>query len=141
MKKCCVPIIFITIICCGCAYFFQSYKYTEDAMFIKAAAIKKLSAAVESSARYKDIPEDLKNDDLLKKATENNPRLLQGFEGFSLKAITVNKHSIVLLCDSKEEYALIEDTGCTGEVDIHHWQNNTRPPCEFTIDTSVVCGN
>jgi len=113
----------------------------DEDMFAAAASMKRLSASVESSARYKDIPADLKDYDLLVKATENNPRLLNGFENYLLKAIIINKHSIVLMCDLKGERALIEDTGCTGEVDVLHWQNNTPKPCDFTIDVSVVCVN
>jgi hypothetical protein len=127
----------VLIMFSGCRFV---QKQSQEEMFVSAAAMKRLSAAVESSVRYKDVPEELRDYELLEKATENNPQLLKGFENFSLKAIIVNKHSIVLMCDAQGKLALIEDTGCTGEVDALHWQNDAPQPCDFTLDISAVCG-
>jgi len=137
MKRNLAYIVIAVLVFSGCQLF---KPYPQEDMFIAAASLKRLAATVESSVRYKDIPAELKDYALLEKATENNPQLLKGFENFSLRAIAVNKHSIVLVCDAKGQQALIEDTGCTGEVDVLHWQGETPKPCDFTIDVNVVCG-
>ncbi len=110
-----------------------------DEMYTRAAALKKLSAAVESAVQYKDAPPELADDALLRFAVAHNPSLLDGFEGYVLKARNSNAHAVVLLCDGTGKYALIEDAGCTGEVDVQHWSRAASSPCDFTLDVVTLC--
>ena len=56
-----------------------------------------------------------------------------------MKARNSNTHAVVLLCDGTGKYALIEDAGCTGEVDARHWNRATPLPCDFTLDVVALC--
>ncbi len=137
MKK----FIYIALAVCvimGCKYIINEHPSADD-MYVKSAALKKLSAAVESAVQYKDAPPQLENEQLLKFATEHNPKLLDGFSPYTLKAININQHSIVLMCDVEGKHALIEDSGCTGEIDAQHWQSAGLPPCEFTLQLEAIC--
>jgi hypothetical protein len=110
----------------------------QDEMYIQAAALRRVSLAVEA-LRYENVPVEMENAELLTFATRHEPRLLEGFDNYVLKAELRNRHSLLLLCDSTGKKALIEDTGCTGPVDVHHWQKPVLPPCEFTIIIEEVC--
>ncbi len=83
-------------------------------MYIKASALTKLSAAVESTVRYKKPPPDLDDDELLKIATRHDPALLENFRSYKLRVLRQERHSVVLVCDAADTRALLEDAGCTG---------------------------
>lgn len=121
----------------GCA-FLKPTSYSEE-MLTLSASLKRLSAAVESAVQYKDAPPEMENEDLLQFATAHNPKLLDSFKKYTLKAKNSNKHSIVLLCDAEGKHALVEDSGCTGELDAQHWQQKPLPPCAFTLQLERIC--
>ncbi|WP_310601029.1 hypothetical protein [Desulfobulbus sp.] len=136
MKKI-VSLSIIALFVSGCH--FARKTPDSDEMFTKAAALKRLAATVESAVQYGDVPPQLQNAELLALATEHNPKLLDGFAPYTLKAKNSNKHSSVLMCDPEGKHALIEDSGCTGQVDVLHWQQAPLPPCEFTLQLESVC--
>jgi hypothetical protein len=110
-----------------------------EEMYIKASALTKLSAAVESTVRYKNPPPELADDELLKLATRHDPVLLENFRGYKVRVRREARHSIVLVCDASGTRALLEDAGCTGPMDNQRWTGKPQP-CEFSIDTRAVCG-
>jgi hypothetical protein len=80
---------------------------TEE-MYIKASALTKLSAAVESTVRYKSPPSDLDESELLKLATRHDPVLLENFNGYKVRVLCQDRHSVVLVCDAAGTQALLE---------------------------------
>jgi hypothetical protein len=122
----------------GCATG-PKYPDTEE-MYIKASALTKLSAAVESTVRYKNPPPDLDESELLKLATRHDPVLLENFKGYKVRVLRQDRHSAVLVCDAAGTRALLEDAGCTGPMDRNRW-NEKPEPCEFSVDIRTVCNS
>lgn len=112
--------------------------YSEE-MFIKASALTKLAAAVESTVRFKNPPSGLDEKELLVRATQHDPALLRNFKGYKVRVLRQDRHSVVLVCDASGQRALLEDAGCSGRMDRHRWVGKPQP-CEFSIDTKEVCG-
>lgn len=131
-----VVIVFISFLC-GCAA--VSHKDDTEAMYIKASALTKLSSAVEGTLRYENPPVSLSDEELLKLSTEDDPGLLEPFNGYTLKVNRDFNHAIVLVCSSDGMQGLLEDAACTGKLDNHLWQQ--KRPCEFTISSDAVCIN
>ena len=104
-----------------------------EEMYIKASALTKLAAAVESTVRYKNPPPDLSESELLTLATRHDPVLLENFKGYKVRVLQQDRHSVVLVCDSIGDRALLEDAGCTGPMDRHRWMDKPEP-CEFSVD-------
>jgi hypothetical protein len=110
-----------------------------EEMYVKASALTKLSAAVESTVRYKSPPPDLGDGELLELATRHDPVLLENFRGYKLRVLRQERHSVVLVCDAAGTRALLEDAGCSGPMDRERWMGKAKA-CEFSIDTEQVCG-
>ena len=101
-------------------------------------SVTKLSAAVESTVRYKNPPPDLSETELLAVATRHDPVLLENFKGYTVRVLRQERHSIVLVCDRTGARALLEDTGCSGAMDRARWMDAPES-CEFSLDTAAVC--
>ncbi len=127
--------IAITVLA-GCG-FGQNYPDSEE-MYIRASALTKLSAAVESTVRYKNPPPELNERELLVLATRHDPILLENFRGYQIKVLSKDRHSVVLVCDASGTRALLEDAGCTGPMDRERWKGK-QEPCKFSIDARAVC--
>lgn len=69
---------------------------------------------MESTVRYKNPPSDLDESELLKLATRHDPVLLENFNGYKVRVLRQDRHSVVLVCDAAGTQALLEDAGCTG---------------------------
>ncbi len=110
-----------------------------EEMYIKSSALTKLSAAVESTVRYKNPPPEFSETELLRLATQHDPVLLENFKGYKVRVRREARHSVVLVCDASGTRALLEDAGCTGPMDNQRWMGKSQP-CEFSIDTRAVCG-
>jgi len=110
-----------------------------ETMLIKASQLTKLSAAVESTVRYKNPPADLDEHDLLMLATQHDPQLLENFSGFKVRALSEERHSVVLVCTEDGLRGLMEDAACTPALDRHHWRDSGSPPCDFTVETVSAC--
>lgn len=111
---------------------------TEDEMLVKASALTKVAAAAESAARYKDPSPDLSEREFLEFSTQHDPSLLEPFAGFMLRAMWRDRRGIVLVCSADGTIRLLEDAGCTAELDKHHWREQ-QSPCEFSIDIAGTC--
>ncbi len=109
-----------------------------EEMHIRASMLTKLSAAVESTVRYKNPPPDLSEMELLVVATRHDPVLLENFKDYTVRVLRQERHSIVLVCDRTGARALLEDAGCSGPMDRARWMNAPEP-CEFSLDTATVC--
>lgn len=109
-----------------------------EEMYIKASALTKLSAAVESTVRYKSPPLNLTDEQLLELATRHDPILLENFKGYKARVLREGRHSVVLICDISGNRALLEDAGCSGRMDRARWMGKSEP-CEFSIDPRQQC--
>ena len=121
----------------GCAS--SSNRVDSGEMYVRASALTKLSAAVESAVRYKNPPLELGEPELLVFATRHDPVLLENFKGYKVRVLRRERHSVVLVCDATGTRALLEDAGCTGPMDQERWKEQPQP-CEFSIDTLALCG-
>lgn len=108
-------------------------------MLVAASALTKVAAAAEASVRYGNPPETLSDEEFLGFATAHDPGLLEPFSRYRLKALRKDRHVVILLCDADGMTALIEDAGCTGVSDQHHWKTVPSAPCSFTLEPSVLC--
>lgn len=111
---------------------------TEEDMLIKASALTKVAVAAESAARYKDPSPDLSEREFLEFSTRHDPSLLEPFSGFTLRALWRDRRGIVLVCTADGKVRLLEDAGCTAELDKHHWRE-TESACDFSINVAEVC--
>lgn len=111
----------------------------KDRMYILSSQLTKLSAAVESTVRYKNPPASLDEQGLLKLATQHDPGLLEAFSQFQVHARSSQRHSVVLICTEDGLHALLEDAACTPALDRQHWRDAPGQRCEFTIETVTVC--
>ncbi|MEQ1488260.1 MAG: hypothetical protein ABL920_07180 [Methylotenera sp.] len=109
-----------------------------EVMYIKASALTKLSASVESTVRYENPPENISDEDLLILATAHDPSLLVPFADYTLKVLKADQHSAVLVCTKDSAQGLLEDAGCTAAMDAHHWKNEGIL-CDFTLNLSTLC--
>lgn len=109
-----------------------------EEMYIRASALTKLSAAVESAVRYKNPPSDLGEQELLVFATRHDPALLENFRGYKVRVLRRARHSVVLVCNAAGTRALLEDAGCTGPMDRARWKDRGEP-CEFSVDPGTAC--
>ena len=110
-----------------------------EAMFIMSSQLTKLSAAVESTVRYKNPPADLDEQGLLILSTQHDTQLLDNFSGFKVRALSKERHSVVLICTADGLRGLLEDAECTSALDRHHWRDSPNQPCEFTVETVTDC--
>jgi hypothetical protein len=110
-----------------------------EEMYILAAKLTKLTASVESTVRYKHPPADISEADLFFLSTRHDPKLLEPFQDYVLRVAWGNRHSIVLVCTKDGQRGLIEDIGCTPELDRHLWMGGSPKPCEFTLSPEAFC--
>lgn len=123
-------VLFVT--CCSIPAF-------ADDMLELSSALTKLSAAVESTVRYKNPPKDLTNEELLKLSTKHDPDLLQPFSAYLVRVKAQDRHAILLVCSKDGKTGLLEDAGCTAKLDQHLWGKDNPLPCEFTLAASSAC--
>jgi hypothetical protein len=109
-----------------------------EEMYVRASALTKLSATVESAVRYKNPPSDLGEQELLVFATRHDPALLENFKGYKVRVLRRERHAVVLMCNATGTRALLEDAGCTGPMDRARWKEGPEP-CEFSVDPSTAC--
>jgi len=88
--------------------------------------------------RYKDPSPDLSEREFLEFSTRHDRSLLEPFAGFTLRALWRDRRGIVLVCTADGKVRLLEDAGCTAELDKHHWRE-TESACEFSINVAEAC--
>ncbi|WP_223670267.1 hypothetical protein [Kangiella shandongensis] len=112
----------------------------QEDMYSLAANLTKATAAVQAKVKYEGYPEQLADRELLTFATKHDPKLSEPFLDYKVKISTENSEAIMLICNKSGEYALLEDAGCTPQIDIHHWQQEEpKAQCSFTISAPKKC--
>jgi hypothetical protein len=129
-----VALVLVNALLSGCVS-----AQTEREMNFTASALTKLSAAVDATARFQQLPEKLSDADLLLLSTSHEPSLLQPFANFTIRLLRIGPSSAVLICQPDGGKALLEDTGCTSKLDRHHWSSEPAAACEFTLDVKTLC--
>jgi hypothetical protein len=127
----------LIIVLAGCAL--TSGAGESERMLVLGSALTKLSSAAESAARYKHPPENISDAKFLSLATKHDPTLLQPFSEYAVRVLLQDRHAVVLVCTNDKTRALLEDAGCSAELDRHLWENKPARPCEFTLKVSDVC--
>lgn len=131
-----VTLCFITSIIIGCTICIADD--SED-MLVLSSALTKLSATVESTVRYKNPPAGITDADLLILSTQHDPRILEPFSEYTVRVLNQDRHAVVLVCNKEGKYALLEDVGCSPELDKHLWKGQTPVPCAFSLSPSTIC--
>jgi hypothetical protein len=129
-------VVFLLFTLSSCAHMQNGIDPTE--MAIRASALTKLSAAMQSYVRYTDPLPELDEAALLAEGTKHDPALLANLRDYKLRLLVQNRHAVVLMCTKAGDRALLEDAGCTGAFEEHHWKRD-RVPCEFS-SVIKVCG-
>lgn len=110
-----------------------------EEMYTRAAALTKLSSAVQAYVRYEGVPDNLSEAEVLRFATKHDSGLLAPFLAYQLRVMRQDRHTIVLMCSADGTRGLLEDVGCTARLDKHHWQSSKSEPCDFTLKVSDIC--
>ncbi|WP_394706536.1 hypothetical protein [uncultured Hydrogenophaga sp.] len=130
-----MPILIAAFMATGCAA-----QVDEREMNFLGSALTKLSASVHATVRFGAIPEGSSSEAVLQTSTDHDPELLRPFAGKLVKVQVVNKNSAVLVCDAATGKALLEDSGCTAQMDSHRWTSGVNTQCEFTLNLQAICG-
>lgn len=101
-----------------------------------ASALTKLSRAVDAAANAPNLSA-LSGDALLEAATRHDKTLLTPFQDYKIQILRRGGNSIVLVCDSSADRALLEDAGCTPPLERQHWRE--QRPCTFSLSIESVC--
>ncbi len=101
----------------------------DDYMIPLAKAVDVIADQVSPSA---------KDDEILKVAVERsgNPKLIDPFTGYTLKARIDNGVGVILLCSKDGREGIIEDVTCTTRPDTHRPSGS---PCTYLLDVKAVC--
>jgi hypothetical protein len=118
----------------SCVHMQQRIDPTE--MAVRASALTKLSSAMQAYIRYTDPLPDLGETALLAEGTKHDPALLANLHDYKLRLLVQDRHAVVLMCTRAGDRALLEDAGCTGEFEAHHWKQDAVP-CEFSSAIKV----
>lgn len=109
-----------------------------DEMLLRSSALTKLAAAMESHIRFGHPLAAATEADLLAAGTAHDPALLTNLGDYRIRVRADDRHAIALMCSRDGKRALLEDAGCTGEMDQHHW-DKPAAPCEFTLTATSAC--
>jgi len=132
-------ILLVVFALAGCASLATGQTYTEESMLTAAAAVTKVSAATEANLLYGDPSENLSDEAFLAQSVAHDPGLLAPFSAYQVKAMRKAGHTAILVCSQDGAIALLEDAGCTAAMDLHHWKDNPKSSCTFTLDLGKVC--
>jgi len=110
-----------------------------EKMYVLASALTKLSASVEATVRYENPPDGISDKDLLVLSTKHEPGLMEPFADYTLRVSQEDAHAVVLACDKDGKVGLLEDAGCSSEMDRHLWNESPPKPCDFTVKAREVC--
>jgi hypothetical protein len=124
----------IMLMISGCVAKTNDY---QEKMYTLASALTKLSASVEATVRYDNPDQNLSDEQLLDLSTEHDVTLKEPFLTYTVKILRENRHAILLVCTEDATKALLEDVGCTAELDTHHWMPKKLPACIFTLSSDV----
>lgn len=108
-------------------------------MQVLASSLTKLSAAVESTVRYKNPPPTLSDRELLELSVRLDPGLLTPFDAYRVRVLSENRHAVVLVCTPDGKTGLLEDAGCNEKFDKPLWREEPPVPCVFTLNLGETC--
>jgi hypothetical protein len=128
--------LILLVLLSACAWTRQAID--PDEMYQRASALTKLSAAMEAHIRYGHPLASATEAQLLEEGTRHDPALLSNLGDYKLRVLSQDRHAVVLMCTRDGGRALLEDAGCTGKMDVHHWQQ-ANVPCEFSVPVATVC--
>ncbi|RUO66249.1 hypothetical protein SAMN06297229_0259 [Pseudidiomarina planktonica] len=126
--------VVLAVLLSGC----NSHADTKDpeTMYDIASELKDISTSVQGLVKYGNGNE-LSESNLILQAIDNDESRLEIFSDYTLRVRVDGQRSSVLLCD--DDIALIEDSGCTPEVDLHHWNTDVANQCSFVLNLDKVC--
>ncbi len=110
-----------------------------EKMYVLASALTKLSASVEATVRYENPPEGITDNELLVLSTKHDPGLMEPFSAYTLHVSLDDAHAVVIVCSKDKNLALLEDAGCSSEMDRHLWKEDPPKPCKITLKAKEVC--
>ena len=131
-----IALMFLLVASAGCTV---SRAAEAEKMYVLGSALTKLSASVEATVRYENPPEGISDKELLDLSTKHDPGLMDPFAEYGLWVSRQDGHAVVLVCDKDGKVGLLEDAGCSSEMDRHLWKENPTKPCDFTVKTKEVC--
>lgn len=104
-----------------------------------ASHLKKISKALNSTVVFKNAPEGLSEQELLKLSTEHDPTLMEPFKDYAVRVRRIGKATSVLLCDARRREAILEDTSCTADFDLYVRRDHPGSSCDFVLDIVKLC--
>jgi hypothetical protein len=107
-------------------------------MYKLASALTKLSASMQALIRYGNPLTRSSETELLTEGTAHDPALLTNLGDYRIRVRSDDRHAVVLVCSKDGTRALLEDAGCTGDMDVQHW-DKPPVPCEFTLTAASAC--
>lgn len=107
----------------------------DDHMIALKAPFARLTQSVNSAMRYKAVPPNLNDLEIVKFATASNPALLTPFQNYNICVKAIGSETVLLLCDSANGRSLLEDISSTPFTDEERWRNSTvASGCYFIIN-------
>jgi hypothetical protein len=131
-----LPLALLLIVITGCT---PAAFADDDEMYVLSAALIKLSKFIEPSAQYGRFNESTPSEEILAYVRERDSSLLDSFLDRKIMARVRQKHSVVLICLADGSAGLLEDAGCSPELDGHLWQSDPAADCSFTLNINTVC--
>jgi hypothetical protein len=98
---------------------------------------KLILVALKAESKVRQAEPPLTAEELKTNLIKNNPVLLTYFNSLTLKFQIQERHVIALVCDKDQNYAIVEDSACTAEID--RKDITGKMPCTFTLQTSRIC--
>ncbi len=111
----------ITAILTACLLAACATQLTEREMNYLASALTKVSAAVDVTVRYRRSTESLPETELLQLSMAHDPALMRPFSSLTVRVLRDGQDSAILVCEPRTGKALLEDAGCTAQLDQHNW--------------------
>jgi hypothetical protein len=130
--------ILVMIVACLSACVIPRDAENSEEMLKRGSALTKLSASMEALIRYGNPATAATEPELLTQGTAHDPALLTNLGSYRIRVRADDRHAIVLMCSADGKRALLEDAGCTGELDAQHW-NKPALTCEFTLTAASAC--
>lgn len=84
------------------------------------------------------LPPNAKDEEIFKAVVERsgNPKLVEPFIGYVLKARIQDGVGVILLCSKDGKEGIMEDVSCTTRPDSHRPSGS---PCAYLLDVKEVC--
>ncbi len=130
MRTLYVVLVFTFFTACSAA----TGNINEKNMSRAAADLIRLTYAVQGEIMRGAAP----GDDLLALACGRDPALCAAVSEFHTSVKQDGDNAVLLLCTRDGGRALLEDIGCTPQIDFKPWEKDDLP-CVFTLNAADVC--